>query len=147
MITIGCTIAAVFLLLSVLAASGFLAWKLIASEPEIETPPPPPNAPSKLDPRELVGELVNFDLHAGDPTVQWVRLTNADGKRILTARPDADAKITVGSYSISAKVVAREGLTGEISITEDTSISCKPATMGRIRCTEPNGNTRLLLKP
>jgi serine/threonine protein kinase len=147
MITIGCTIGAVIILTAILATSGMIAWKLIASDPEVVEHVPQPTQIPELDPRELVGELVNFDLHAGDPTVQWVRLTNADDKRILTARPDADTKITVGTYTISAKVVAREVLTGEISITEDTSLSCKPATMGRIRCTEPNGKSRLLLKP
>jgi serine/threonine protein kinase len=145
MIAIGCAIGT--LAFAAVSVGGFVSWKLITSRSEIVEPIPTPVVPEPTDAPAAEVDLINFDLHAGDPTVQWVRLTNAEDRRVLTARPDADELIAPGTYTISVKVVAREVLSGEIAVTEDTSISCKPATMGRIRCTEPNGSTRLLLRP
>ena len=92
------------------------------------------------------GDL-NIELHAGDPTVQWVRLSNAENERLLTARPEASAQLPAGAYTVSVKVMARSVLNGSLEITDDISLTCKPATMGRVRCTDANGNAKLLLRP
>ena len=66
---------------------------------------------------------------------------------MLTARPDGSADLAAGDYTLSVKVIARDKLEAEISITEDVELNCKPATMGRVRCSDPNGKTRILLLP
>jgi serine/threonine protein kinase len=140
---IGCAVAMV--LFVVLVGASWLAWIMIhqpsSTQVEISTDAPetPVQATNSTD--------VSVELHAGDPTVQWVRLENESGERILTARPDGTAQIAAGDYKLSVKVIARSKLEGPISFTEDTNLNCKPATMGRIRCSDSNGKTRIILLP
>jgi len=86
-------------------------------------------------------------LMAGDPTVQWLRLFNADGRQVLNAKPDGTAKLAEGQYTIRVKVVARDILKGTISISQDTTLRCKPANMANVRCVDANEKTRVVLKP
>jgi hypothetical protein len=79
--------------------------------------------------------------------VQWIRLEDATGTRLINARPDGEAAVAPGTHTISVKVTARNKLSGEISINKDTSLTCKPATMGRVRCIDPKGKTQVLLQP
>jgi serine/threonine protein kinase len=90
---------------------------------------------------------VTVSISAGDPTVQWVRLMDGEGNTLITARPDGAAQIPEGNYTLRVKVVARPTLSKEISIKEETMLSCKPATMGRVKCTDGSGSRTILLKP
>jgi hypothetical protein len=92
-------------------------------------------------------EVIDVELRAGDPTVQWIRLTNAEGARMLTARPDGKAAIPPGSYDLSVKVVARSVLSKTITLKQPTALTCKPTTMGRVRCIDTLDDTKLILRP
>jgi hypothetical protein len=94
----------------------------------------------------LAGD-VTVSISAGDPTVQWVRLMDQEGNTLISARPDGAAQIPAGTYTLSVKVVARPALAREISVKEETMLSCKPATMGRVKCTDGSGSRTILLKP
>ena len=105
------------------------------------------DAKRMADVQEVLADTVKLELHAGDPTVQWVRLSNAAGERLLTARPDGEGNFAPDTYTVSVKVMARSVLNGPLELNEDTSLTCKPATMGQVRCTDSNGNQRLLIRP
>lgn len=142
-IAIGCAVALFIFVL--MAAGGSMTWMLINQQEN-------PQSEISADAPEMAVQVANsndvsVELHTGDPTVQWIRIENAMGKRILTARPDDSGQLASGEYKISVKVIARSKLEGTISFTEDTSLNCKPATMGRVRCSDPTGKTRILLLP
>lgn len=140
---IGCAVALFIAVL--LAAAGWVAWMLINQQ---ENPQPTISTDAPEIPAQVANSTdVSVELHAGDPTVQWIRIENAMGKRILTARPDGSGQLAAGEYKISVKVIARSKLEGTISFTEDTNLNCKPATMGRVRCSDPAGKTGILLLP
>ena len=92
-------------------------------------------------------DQVRVELRGGDPTVQWIRLFDSEGEEMLSARPDGHVDVVPGNYRISVKVVARPVLTGNVSIDGAAFLKCKPATMGRIRCTNEAGRARLVLEP
>ena len=143
-IILGCGIATAVILL-VLAIGG-VAWMLAG-----DTPSPSNRASSTPSPSVPAvsgsSDHVDVSLQAGDPTVQWIRLTNASDERLLTARPDAKGAIPAGEYTLSVKVIARPVLKSSIVLDQDTTLTCKPTTMGRVRCTDAAGKTRQLLRP
>jgi serine/threonine protein kinase len=149
--TIGCVVVSVVLGALSLAAFWFAKS---AQPPEIASTDPAPTFDSAFE--DLTQAIatdasgtseISVELQAGDPTVQWIRLFNDKGDRLLTARPDASAQLSPGTYELRVKVVARSALSGEVSLEEDTFLSCKPATMGRVRCTDRDGNERLVIRP
>ncbi len=91
--------------------------------------------------------MASVSLRAGDPTVQWVRLVDRHGTTVIRARPEGTSDVPIGEYILRVKVVARPILQTALSIGEDTSLRCKPATMGRVRCTDEAGVSRVLLQP
>ena len=142
LIAIGCGVA----LLLVLAIGGGSAvlWETLEGKNETTQSL---EAKKMAAAQDVLADTLTLELHAGDPTVQWVRLSNAGGKRLLTARPDGTGQFAPDTYTLSVKVMARSVLEGDLELTEDTSLTCKPATMGQVRCTDANGNPRLLLRP
>ncbi|MEC8193551.1 MAG: serine/threonine-protein kinase [Myxococcota bacterium] len=136
------------IMLAAVATGAWLAWAVFGPT----DPTPAADAPTSrtVDAATTAlpsGQTVAVSLHAGDPTVQWVRLEDMLGNRLVNARPDGEARVASGTHRLSVKVTARTKLTGNISIENDTSLTCKPATMGRVRCTDANGETRILLRP
>ena len=147
-IALGCGIATAVLLL-VLAIGG-AAW-MVAGD---KTPAPVETIGRSTSTQSSAGSTlsgsgdhVDISLHAGDPTVQWIRLSNATEERLLTARPDAEGAIPAGEYELAVKVVARPVLKSSIVLDQDTTLTCKPTTMGRVRCVDAAGKTRQLLRP
>lgn len=136
------------IMLAAVATGAWLAWAVFGPTDPTPTADAPTSrtvdAATTALPR---GQTVAVSLHAGDPTVQWVRLEDMLGNRLVNARPDGEARVASGTHRLSVKVTARTKLTGNISIENDTSLTCKPATMGRVRCTDANGKTRILLQP
>jgi len=142
LILIGCA-ATLFILMSIGGGSMVLWMNMNQQSPDIESSAPTNSANAK----DILAETFSVELHAGDPTVQWIRLSNAEDERLLTARPDASGNFGAGTYTLSVKVMARSVLNGTIEFNEDISLTCKPATMGRVRCSDANGNPKLLLRP
>jgi hypothetical protein len=149
--TIGCVVVSV--VLGGLSVAAFWFAKS-AQPPEIGSTEPAPTFDAAFE--DLTQAIatdasgtteISVELQAGDPTVQWIRLLNDNGERLLTARPDASAPLNPGTYELQVKVVARSPLSVEVSLEEDTFLSCKPATMGRVRCADRNGNERLVIRP
>jgi len=145
-IALGCAIATAAILLVV--SIGGVAWMMAGDDAprtrsEVQTAEKAPSSAALAG----SGDHVDISLHAGDPTVQWLRLTNASDERLLTARPDAEGALPAGEYTLSVKVVARPVLKSSIVLDQDTTLTCKPTTMGRVRCTDAAGKTRQLLRP
>ena len=86
-------------------------------------------------------------LSAGDPTIQKMRLLTQTGDAVLTARPDANAQIPADDYKLSVKVVGRPTIEGEITITKDTTLTCRQTTMGRVLCVDEDGEPQITLQP
>jgi hypothetical protein len=103
--------------------------------------------PSDAEYWDAAQTMIDISLHGGDSTVQWIRLINDQDERLLTARPDQMGSVPAGTYTVSVKVVARSALSGTIKLNEPTDLTCKPTTMGRIRCVNTQGKTQLLLRP
>ena len=141
MLLIGCLTSILFLLV-VGGGGAFLlrGMDVLTTDADVSKSP-------HKEAQDVLAEDVKLELHAGDPTVQWVRLSNANGDKLLTARPDGSGSFPPDNYTISVKVVARSVLSGTIDLNEDTSLTCKPATMGQVRCSDANGNPLLLLRP
>jgi len=142
-VLIGCGVMVV--LIAALAAGGWLTYVMFGplddAQQRARSGPASSATDADLQPRIAV------ELHAGDPTVQWIRLEDKQGNRLINARPDGDALIPPGAHKISVKVTARTKLTGDIFIDKAISLTCKPATMGRVRCTDAKGKETLLLQP
>ena len=130
-------------LIAALAIGGWVTYTVFG--PGDGTQPEALRTASRSD--DALQPRVAVQLHAGDPTVQWVRLENKNGTRLINARPDGDALVPRGTHRISVKVTARTKLVGDIFIDKAISLTCKPATMGRVRCTDSNGKETLLLQP
>jgi hypothetical protein len=135
-------------MVSLLVGIGFvLAWTAMNS---VE---PPSSAAAQSDNPSL--DIVagashgaaTVKLAAGDPTVQWLKLVDGKGSPVVRARPDGEASVPVGDYTLRVKVVARPVLETSVSINEDTTLRCKPATMGRVRCINAAGVTAVVLQP
>ena len=145
-LVLGCSIATAAILM-VLAIGG-VAWLLAGDSPSTKAIRPSQSSEqSTLPSISGSGDHIQVSLHAGDPTVQWLRLTNAADERLLTARPDATGTIPAGEYTLAVKVVARPILKSSLVLDQDTNLTCKPTTMGRVRCTDAAGKTRQLLQP
>ena len=146
-LALGCGIASgvMILILAIIGAT----WMLVRDPPSPTSRKASPAAEPAAQAPQISGtaDHINLSLHAGDPTVQWIRLTNASGERLLTARPDAKAAIPAAEYTLSVKVVARAVLKSPIVLDQDTTLTCKPTTMGRVRCVDAAGKTRQLLRP
>jgi serine/threonine protein kinase len=152
-IGIGCAIASVVLL--IMAGIGGVSWMLFLKKTEQAyiqtnpisvdtTPSTPAGTPAGA---EKSDGRVSIALHGGDPTVQWLRLSNADGVLLLTARPSDSADLAPGKYTLSVKVVARTALSGTLDLEVPLDLTCQPTTRGRIRCLDARGKTQLLLQP
>ena len=145
-LALGCGIMVI--LLVALGLGGWLTWVIMGDEAPDRSPPTAERQSTAVPANSLSTENpVQVSLHSGDPTVQWIRLEDATGTRLINARPDGEATVAPGTHTISVKVTARNKLSGEISINKDTSLTCKPATMGRVRCIDPKGKTQVLLQP
>ena len=143
---VGFSIATAAILL-VLAIGG-VAWLLAGDTPSTKAIGLDQSSGQSASPTiSGSGDHIQVSLHAGDPTVQWLRLSNAADERLLTARPDAKGTIPAGEYTLAVKVVARPVLKSSLVLDQDTILTCKPTTMGRVRCTDAAGKTRQLLQP
>lgn len=142
MLAIGCGAALLFVL--AIGGGSAVLWGTIDHQEPIKQSP---EAKKTAAAQNVLAGTVKLELHAGDPTVQWVRLSNTNGDRLLTARPDGTGTFASDTYTLSVKVMARSVLNGDLELTEDTSLTCKPATMGQVRCIDAHGNPRLLLRP
>jgi serine/threonine protein kinase len=147
LLAIGCGLAVTVLL--IVGLIGAAAWILFGQEQPSTVKPsglaPMIEASTKYD--EAPDNLFQVSFQAGDPTVQWIRLRNKNGDLLLTAKPDGSTSVAAGTYEIAVKVVARSVLTKKIDLNSDTSLTCKPSTMGRVRCTDPTGASKIILRP
>jgi len=146
-LAMGCAIAVAGLVM--IASVGGAAWWFFnkGSQPSAPSPNVTPSIKSAAEADAVDGEWIEVSLHAGDPTVQWIRLTNAEGTRVLTAKPDGTASIPPAEYELSVKVVARSVLKMPLDLNSDTTLTCKPSTMGRVRCMDRRGGSKLILRP
>jgi hypothetical protein len=82
-----------------------------------------------------------------DDTLQWIRLEDAAGNRLLNADPSATAAIPAGDYTLSAKIVGKAKVSAPLAITGPLTLSCGPAADGAITCADPSGAPVLTLPP
>jgi hypothetical protein len=82
-----------------------------------------------------------------DDTLQWIRLEDAAGNRLLNADPSATAAIPAGTYTLSAKIVGKAKVSAPLAITGPLTLSCGPAADGAITCADPSGAPVLTLPP
>ena len=82
-----------------------------------------------------------------DDTLQWIRLEDAAGNRLLNADPSATAAIPAGTYTLSAKIVGKAKVSAPLAITGPLTLSCGPAADGGITCADPSGAPVLTLPP
>ena len=94
----------------------------------------------------LAGQ-VQVELESGEATVQWIRLKDDTENTLIHARPDGSGQVLAGEYTLVVKVMARPALGKQISITEDTKLRCKPATMGQVKCMRGSSLPPIVLKP
>ncbi len=134
-------------LIALLAIGGGAAMIFMAkSSPS--TPTPSATVPEAAAPLiEADTERFQVMLSAGDPTIQKMRLLTQTGDAVLTARPDANAQIPADDYKLSVKVVGRPTIEGEITITKDTTLTCRQTTMGRVLCVDEDGEPQITLQP
>lgn len=85
-------------------------------------------------------------LSANDATLQWLKLTDAAGDRVLKASPDGDAVLAPGTYTLAAKVVGRGAVSAELDVQADSDWTCTVAEAGAVECTSETGST-LRLEP
>jgi serine/threonine protein kinase len=110
-----------------------------------QTAPPAPVETAGTTTRSV--GLASISLRAGGPTVQSVRLFDSEGTRLINARPEDSASIPNGTYTLKVKVVARPTLSTVLIVKEDSILTCKPATMGQVKCTSGPDSPTLVLKP
>jgi hypothetical protein len=78
------------LLLTALTLGGWFVWTMIGeSEPVYIGKPTPQTDPAASLAEDASKDVirVHVSLHAGDPTVQWVRLEDARGKKTHQCPP------------------------------------------------------------
>jgi hypothetical protein len=85
-------------------------------------------------------------LSANDATLQWLKLTDAAGDRVLKASPDGDAVLAPGTYTLAAKVVGRGAVSAALDVQADSDWTCTVAEAGAVECTSETGST-LRLEP
>jgi hypothetical protein len=123
-------------------AAGAAAYTLFKLK---QTAPPAPVEAADTTARPV--GLASISLRAGGPTVQSVRLFDSEGTRLINARPEASASIPNGTYTLKVKVVGRSALSTVLIVKEDSILTCKPATMGQVKCTSGPDSPTLVLKP
>jgi hypothetical protein len=88
---------------------------------------------------------VKVELRSPDDTVQWIRLEDAAGKRVLSGSPNGDAALPTGVYALSAKVAARAKVEGSLELKQDTHLVCVPERDQKVRCADEAGQTVVIL--
>jgi len=90
---------------------------------------------------------INLSVEAADDTIQWVRVIDEAGTRVLSAKPTDSAELALGTYELQAKVVGLVKVSGSFELSEPLALSCVPAKANKVRCTGPEGLPELLLAP
>jgi len=85
-------------------------------------------------------------LSSGGATIQWIRLIDSEGTTRINAKPDGSATVPTGDYKLRVKVVARPVFEQQISVEQDLTLSCKPATGDRVKCMSGTGQTYTTLQ-
>jgi len=81
---------------------------------------------------------------AGDESIQWIKLASADGDTLFKADPSNSAALAPGTYTLTAKVVARPKATGTIELTDvDISLTCVPGEQQTVTCDSGDGTITL----
>ena len=104
-----------------------------------------PDTPARAEP--AAGGAARVALEAGDPSLQWVKISDAQGRQVIKASPSGEASLEPGSYELSGKVVGRPAAKASLDVAGDAAWSCLPADEGRIRCTESMAGATLVLQP
>ena len=113
----------------------YMLWPVQpADAPPVQPPPSPVAATGKT-----------LHLVAGDESIQWIRLKDADQEVVLKADPDNSAVLPAGSYQLSSKVIGYPSVSAEFTLEGDTSLSCTPTTAGKVRCSDPAQDLQLAL--
>ncbi len=74
-----------------------------------------------------------------DDTMQWIRITNAAGVRLVDGRPTNRASVPPGTYLLSAKVVGRPVARGEIAVARSLDLECSVREAGHVVCADRAG--------
>ena len=136
LVAVGVGLAVGFLGIVVLGVGGAVWWKLRQ-----------PEAPGVEAPAAATGETVAVALEVEDPKLQWLKLSDAAGARVAKAKPSGSAQIEPGTYALSAKIVGRPAISGEVEVTGDATWRCVVADDAKVRCEEDTSGVTLTLAP
>lgn len=107
----------------------------------------PPEAPDGPEAPPPAAGALSVSIEATDGTIQWVRLLDAEGARLVNAKPQDSAKVPAGSFELQAKQAGRGKVSAALEVEADLALSCAPADKGAIRCVDEGAGRELLLKP
>lgn len=144
--------AAAFLFLAVGGAGAAVAvWYFKFRDPAPETPPmveAPADAPTEAPaeaptaPAEAPVAASVARVQVTSPTdsmLQWIKVSDADGQQVLKGSPTAEASLSAGRYTLSAKMVGREAQKTELDVGADVVLTCAADDKGNIRCSSDAG--------
>lgn len=117
--------------------AGALWW--MNRTPSVETAAPPSGSTAAVD-----SDGASVTLVASSSTLQWLKLTGPDGARLLKASPEGTASVAPGEYTLSAKIVGRQAVSGPLSVTAATTWTCSEGEAGKVACESSSGDSLTL---
>jgi serine/threonine protein kinase len=111
----------------------------------LRAPEPASISPVSQPAPAVENEGTRLQLTAADETIQWIRLKSSDQSVVLKADPQNSASLSPGTYQLYAKVIGYPSVSAEFTLEEETSLSCTPASSGKVRCSDPAQDLQLAL--
>ena len=92
-------------------------------------------------------DLPSIEVGSDDDRIQWIRINDSQGERVLSGSPAGEASLEPGTYLLRVKVVGRSTAELELDIEGELSLSCEAASNQRVLCRDASAELELELIP
>jgi len=86
-----------------------------------------------------------IEVSASDDQIQWIKLKDAAGDKVLKGTPSGETNVASGEYELSVKVIGRSAVKTMLDISGPLSLECAPEESQQVLCAM--GEEEILLEP
>ena len=104
------------------------------------------DVPTPAVPVAAPPNAVPFSVTAEGEGLQWIRLIDAQGGRVVDGSPEGKASIAPGPYRLEAKLVGRSKVSAPVKVEGPLQLTCGPDGKKVLHCRSADGAVALDLK-